>query len=93
MLKKIKRYAEIVIGTLLVILGVILIFTPGQGTLVIIAGVMLVSPYHGRRLVWWIKQLWKRTKGWWYSWRFKRVIKSKIIKRARKLKKKLERIK
>lgn len=72
---KLKRIGEITIGVLLVLLGVVMIFTPGQGSIVIVIGIMFISPYHGRRVLWRLKMLWKRTKTWWYSWRYKRTVK------------------
>ncbi len=91
MKKRVKRFLEITGGSLLVFLGVAMFFTPGSGILAIVAGIMLISPHHGRRVIWWGKQLWRGTKGWWYSWRFKRTVKhSKFVKTARKLKNKIK---
>lgn len=82
--KKVKRFLEIVGGSLLVLAGVVMLATPGTGILAIVAGVMLISPHHGRRIIWWLKQFWRGLKGWWYSFRFKRVVKRKILQRAHK---------
>ncbi len=86
-----KRFLEIAGGSLLVLAGVVMLVTPGMGILAIVAGVMLISPHHGRRLVWWLKQFWRGAKGWWYSFRFKRTVKhSKFVKKARAFKNKIK---
>ncbi|MCF7845660.1 MAG: hypothetical protein K9L85_00295 [Candidatus Peribacteraceae bacterium] len=88
-MKSLKRILEITGGALLILIGIVMIFTPGQGLLAIIGGVFLISPQHGRRLVWYIKKAWKRVKMFWYSWRFKRVVKRKILIKAKRLKQKI----
>ncbi|MBU1089349.1 PGPGW domain-containing protein [Patescibacteria group bacterium] len=91
MKSSIKRFFEIAGGSLLILAGILMLFTPGMGILAILAGVMLISPHHGRRLVWWGKQLWRGVKGWWYSFRFKRTIRhSKFMEKARALKNKIK---
>jgi len=86
-----KRFFQIFFGILLVIAGIVMLFTPGQGILAIVAGIMLISPYHGRRVVWRICCAWKSFKRWRYSFHFKRTIKrSVLLKRARVLSKKLQ---
>lgn len=89
MKKEIKRCFQIIGGIILILAGLVMLVTPGQGILSIVAGVFLISPYHGRRLVWRIKRGWKRLKCWWFSWQFKRVIKRKVLKKARALRKKI----
>jgi len=76
-----KRFTEIACGSALVLVGIVMLFTPGQGILTIVAGVTLISPYHGRRLVWWLLQLWKKAKIKLYSLKYKRVIKRKTLER------------
>ncbi|MCF7836438.1 PGPGW domain-containing protein [Candidatus Gracilibacteria bacterium] len=88
MKKEIKRFFEIVGGGFLILAGIVMLVTPGQGVLAIVAGIFLISPQHGKRVVWWGRQLWRGVKGWWFSWRFKRVIRRRIFQRAEKLKKK-----
>jgi hypothetical protein len=84
----ILRFFEIIGGIALIIVGLVMLITPGSGIVAIIAGIMLISPYHGRRVIWWLKKkFWRGVKSWWYSWRFKRVIKRKIIKKVLFLKK------
>lgn len=85
-----KRCLQIFFGSLLVLLGIVMIFTPGQGLIAIVGGVMLISPYHGRRLVWHIRCAWRKCKRWFYSFRFKRTIKRRIIQRIRRLKKRIK---
>jgi hypothetical protein len=90
MKKRIRRFAQIVGGGLLILVGVVMLFSPGSGLLAIVAGIFLISPQHGKRVVWWGRQLWRGVKGWWYSWRFKRIIKRRIFQRAERLKNKLK---
>jgi len=93
MKKKIRRFFEIIGGGFLILAGIVMLATPGSGILAIVTGIMLISPYHGRRILWWGKQLWRRIKSWWYSWRFKRVIKGKILRKARFFKRASDRFK
>ncbi|MFH0834019.1 MAG: PGPGW domain-containing protein [Patescibacteria group bacterium] len=74
-----KRILEITGGVLLILLGIVMLFTPGQGIFAIVAGVVLVSPYHGRRLIWRLKEFWKLLKRKWYARKYRRVIKRKIF--------------
>ncbi|MFH0776199.1 MAG: PGPGW domain-containing protein [Patescibacteria group bacterium] len=78
-MKKLKRFGEIALGVILILAGIIMLFTPGQGILAIVAGIFLISPYHGRRIVWRLKELWKTLKRKWYARKFRRVIKHKIF--------------
>jgi sulfite exporter TauE/SafE len=66
MKKKIKRWFEIIAGILLIILGILLSlpFIPGPGFVIIFAGIMLISPHHGKKIL-------KRIQGWWKKWRKK----------------------
>ncbi len=91
MKSNLKRFLEIAGGSLLVFTGILMLFTFGPGILAIVAGVMLISPHHGRRLVWWLRQFWRGLKGWWYSFWFKRTVKhSKFVKKARAFKNKIK---
>lgn len=90
MKKKIQRFLEITGGILLILLGIVMLVTPGQGILAIIGGIFLISPQHGRRLIWHLGKIWKRVKMWWFSWQFKRTIKRKIFKKAKRLKRKIK---
>lgn len=56
-----KRAITIIGGILLVLGGIVLLFLPGQGLLMIFAGIYLISPYHGKKLWEYAKQ-WKKTK-------------------------------
>jgi UPF0716 family protein affecting phage T7 exclusion len=85
-----KKIWQISLGVVLIVAGIIMLVTPGQGILAIVAGIVLVSPYHGRRVIWNLKQLWKWVKQKWYSFRYPRVIQSKIWQKMRKLKKTLK---
>lgn len=43
------RGMEIIIGLALIIAGLVMLFTPGQGLLFIALGILLISPYHGKK--------------------------------------------
>lgn len=89
MKKQVKRLLEIIGGIALILAGIIMLVTPGQGVLAIVGGVFLISPQHGRRLVWHLGKIWKRVKTWFFSWRFKRTTKRRNFVKSRKLKRKL----
>ncbi len=76
-----KRWFEIIFGVLLIVLGVVMLVTPGPGTATIIAGLMFVSPQHGKRVIWWLNCLWKWLKAQWYRRIYGR---SRVFKRKRK---------
>jgi transaldolase len=82
-----KKIWQISLGVVLVLVGIVMLFTPGQGILAIVAGIVLISPYHGRRVIWRLKLLWKWVKQKWYSFFHTRVIKSKVWQKMQKLKK------
>jgi hypothetical protein len=65
-----NRPLEIFVGVLLTILGLILMIpgVPLPGTPVLLAGIMFVSPQHGRRLIWWLVCTWK-----WFKAHFHRL--------------------
>jgi len=89
-MKSFKRIIEITGGSILIIIGIVLIFIPiFTGAPILIAGIFLISPYHGRRIVWHLGKIWKRIKMFWYSWKFKRTVKRKIFRRAKMLKRKI----
>ncbi len=88
MKKKLRRFLEIIGGGILLFAGIIMLVTPGQGILAIIAGIFLISPRHGRRVVWHLRQIWKRVKMWWFSWKFKRTVKRKNFRKAKRIKSK-----
>lgn len=58
MKKKIKRLLQIIIGTLLILPGIVMLFTPGPGVPFIVLGVMLVSPHHGHKVFVRIEKIW-----------------------------------
>ncbi|MFA6458478.1 MAG: PGPGW domain-containing protein [Patescibacteria group bacterium] len=87
MKKQIQRFLEITGGVILILLGVVMLVTPGQGILAIVGGIFLISPQHGRRLIWHLGKVWKRVKTWLFSWRFKRTVKRKNFKRPKRSKK------
>lgn len=61
MKKKIIRWLQIGGGILLIILGIIGLFLPFlQGILFIFAGITLISPAHGKKMVNKIKIWWKK---------------------------------
>lgn len=66
-----KRTLEIVFGIVLILVGIFLSlpFVPGPGIPVIFFGVLLVSPYHGRRLFWRARLVIKWLKEHYYAWR------------------------
>lgn len=84
-----KRAFQIFFGGLLIVIGVLALATPGPGILIIVIGITLISPYHGRRIVWRIRCGWRWLKSWYYSFRFRRTEKrSKFLKSLkRRLKK------
>jgi hypothetical protein len=86
----ILRFLEIAGGIALIVIGVVMLVTPGSGVIAIIAGITLISPQHGKRVIWWVKKFWRSAKSWWYSWKFKRVIRRKIFKKALALEKKFK---
>lgn len=55
MTRHIKRTIEIIVGTILILAGVIMLFTPGPGIATIIGGIILVSPHHGKRVIYYIQ--------------------------------------
>ncbi len=57
MQKKLKRLSAIIAGISLIILGAVLLFLPGPGIALIVAGVFLISPNHG-------KKIWQRFLDW-----------------------------
>jgi hypothetical protein len=57
--------------------------TPGPGIAVVIAGVMLVSPQHGRRLIWYLAQVWRRAKAYYHKYYHGRV---RVFQRVKKFK-------
>jgi hypothetical protein len=60
MRKAIIRSIEIALGVTFLVSGVVMLFTPGQGILFIIFGVLLFSPYHGKKLLKHVQN------GWWF---------------------------
>lgn len=60
-----------VMGVVLILLGIIMLFTPGQGVLTILAGIaVLGTEFHWAKhcVGWCCKQgvsLWKRGQAWW----------------------------
>ncbi len=76
-----KRGFEVAFGVLLVLLGMVLLVTPGPGIVVMVAGVMFVSPQHGRRLIYWLLCLWKWVKAQWYRHFHGRI---RVFKRKQK---------
>lgn len=65
MKKKVKRWLQIGGGIFLIILGIAGLVLPFlQGFLLILAGIMLISPEHGKKIL-------KHVKGWWKKWRKK----------------------
>lgn len=53
-----KRLSQIIIGIVLILAGIIMLFTPGPGVPAIIFGVMLISPYHGHKIFIWLEKIW-----------------------------------
>lgn len=65
MKKKIKRWLQIIGGILLILLGIAGLVLPFlQGFLFIFAGIMLISPTHGKKILYKGKRFWEKIKKW-----------------------------
>lgn len=61
----IKRTAQIILGSIIILIGIAGLFLPFlQGILLIIIGINIISPYHGQRILKHIKNVWDKTKKW-----------------------------
>jgi hypothetical protein len=82
------RLLEIVGGSVLIIAGVIfsIPLVPLPGIPLIVAGVLLVSPYHGRRLAWWFVIAWKWVNQKWHEYYHNRKAHPRSRKGIRKRK-------
>ena len=47
----------------LIVLGLIMLFTPGPGVAILLLGFMLLFPRDGERLLRWLKERWRRVRG------------------------------
>lgn len=65
-----RRLLEIIGGSVLIFAGILfaLPLVPLPGIPLIVAGVLLVSPYHGRRLAWWFVIAWKWALQKWHEY-------------------------
>ena len=79
MKRHIKRLLQIIIGFVLVLAGIVMLFTPGQGLLTIALGVLLISPYHGHKIFVWLEKIWWEFVGC-LPKQWQRKIRSKIPK-------------
>ncbi len=52
MLKLVRRLMVTIIGSAVILVGVVLLFAPGPGTLVIIAGLAVLGSEYDRPKVW-----------------------------------------
>lgn len=63
MRKETKRIIRIISGYILIIFGIIGLFLPFlQGIALIFAGIMLISPSHGKKIIAWVKMKWQKLK-------------------------------
>ena len=60
MKRHIKRLLQIIFGLILIVAGIVMLVTPGQGLLTIALGILLISPDHGHKVFVWLE------KGWWW---------------------------
>lgn len=64
-----KRTIEIIIGIILICIGILLALpmVPGPGTLFILGGILLISPYHGQKIIDWGKEKWHYIKSKYFN--------------------------
>jgi UPF0716 family protein affecting phage T7 exclusion len=72
MKKTFFRSLEILIGIILIIVGIVMLITPGQGLLAIAIGIFLISPHHGKKIIAHAEKLW---------WRFEKKLSAKFRKK------------
>lgn len=61
MKKETKRVLRIISGYILIAFGIIGLFLPFlQGIALIFAGILLISPSHGKKIIDWMKIKWQK---------------------------------
>lgn len=59
-LKSLIRVLELVLGSFLILVGLVLLAMPGPGLIAIGVGVLLISPSHGLKLIHFLEKYWWR---------------------------------